>query len=451
MKKLLVWLAMAVPLAAQVPAGAQTAVPDPPPDWLVPTADLNRDLPSWLRLDGRYRNRFERSGGIKFGTTGDSYDLGQLRLWISIAPLRWLKLVAESQDSRVAGNQVVAPTPPLQNTWDIRQAYVQLGGSTSGWFDFVAGRQMVAFGDERLIGPSDWLNMGRTFDILRLDLHHPGYTVSLFSSSVIIARDGVINHHLQGNNLHGIYSSFSRLVPKAVFEPYVLWRVAPGNVKLNENAGRGALSEVTAGARIAGKLPASFDYNVEMAGQLGSLGPYSIRSWAGHWNAGKTLPNVAAAPRLFLEANYASGTGDPTGHTWSTFDQLYPSNHNKLGFADQIGWRNIEQVRAGAEQNVSRKWKFTETYENFWLASARDALYSTGGAPVAQSRTGAAGRHVGQELDAWCQWLWRSTVELGFGYAHVFTGSFLNQTTLGKDYNYPFVYMTYRFAGAAER
>ena len=30
-----------------------------------------------------------------------------------------------------------------------------------------------------------------------------------------------------GNNLHGIYSTFSHLVPRATVEPYVLWRLTP--------------------------------------------------------------------------------------------------------------------------------------------------------------------------------------------------------------------------------
>jgi hypothetical protein len=146
-----------------------------------------------------------------------------------------------------------------------------------------------------------------------------------------------------------------------------------------------------------------------------------------------------------VEANYASGTEDPTGKTWGTFDQLYPSNHNKFGFADQIGWRNIEHVRVGISQTPFRNWKFTETYENFWLATARDALYSTGGAPVAQSLAGTAGRHVGQEVDAWAERNWKNVLLIGFGYARVLTGTFLNRTTAGKDYNCPFVFMTYRF------
>ena len=415
-----------------------------PPSWLIPIEDLNQELPPWLRFDGQYRNRAERPSGIGYNSKDDDHDLSRLRVKVTIQPTNWLKFVGEMQDSRIFGNQNVPSTPPYQNTFDIWQAYVQLGNASDGWFDILAGRQVLSFGEERLIGPADWLNVPRTFDAVRLDLHHTWFRLSLFSSAVVLARDGVIDHHYEGNNLHGAYGSLTRIVPHATLEPYVLWRVAPATLRLSENAGRGALSEATMGARLDGKLPGVLEYDVEMARQAGSFGPDSIDSWAGHWNIAKPL-NMRLKPRPFLEANYASGTKDPTGRTWGTFDQIYPSNHNKLGFADQVGWRNIEQVRAGVSETVSRKWKFTETYGNFWLASARDALYSLSGAPVAQSPTGSAGRHVGQEADAWAERNWKEVLSLGFGYARFFTGAFLNRTTSGKDFNYPFVYMTYRF------
>ena len=49
----------------------------------------------------------------------------------------------------------------------------------------------------------------------RVDLHPPGVKVSIFASSVIIARDDVIDHHIEGNNLYGVYSSFTHVIPHA--------------------------------------------------------------------------------------------------------------------------------------------------------------------------------------------------------------------------------------------
>ena len=397
-----------------------------------------------MRFDGEFRDRFEGQEHLGFGRSVDNHDLTQLRLMLTITPTDWLQLVGETQDSRVFFNHAIKDVPPYQNIWDVRQAYIQVGNPSQSWFDVVAGREILAFGDERLVGPSDWLNMGRTFDVARLNLHHSWFSLALFSSSVIIARDGVVDHHYEGNNLHGAYGSLKRIVPRATLEPFVFWRVAPARLHLSENAGLGALNEVTVGGRIQGKLPLGFEYDSTMARQAGSLGARSIDSWAGHWNVARQFGG-ALKFKPFLQANYATGTNNPNGNKWTTFDQLYPSSHDKMDFADQVGWRNIEQVRGGASEAAGRKWTFNETYEEFWLASARDFLYSAGGAPVAQSPTGSAGRHVGGEFDFWAEWKWKEAVDFGFGAGQFFTGRFLEQTTAGKDFIYPFIYITYEF------
>jgi hypothetical protein len=148
-----------------------------------------------------------------------------------------------------------------------------------------------------------------------------------------------LHNALPGNNLYGVYGSFQNIVPKADFEPYVLWRAAPKSSELPETLNRGHLNEVTIGLHWKGALPADFNYDTEFDGQTGALGASSIAAWAGYASAGKTFRKVAATPRVFLEGNYASGTKNPNSHAWNTFDQLYPSNHDKLGFADQVGRR----------------------------------------------------------------------------------------------------------------
>ena len=150
-------------------------------------------------------------------------------------------------------------------------------------------------------------------------------------------------------------------------------------------------------------------------------------------------------PRVSLQANIASGTSNPTSRLWSTFDQQYPSSHDKLDFADQVGWRNIEQVRGAIDEGIGKKVKVRETYEEFWLHSRRDALYSSSGAPVVQSSNGTAGRHVGGEFDVYGTYDVSKALTVGAGYARFFTGGFLNRTTAGKDYNYPWVFANYYF------
>jgi Alginate export len=427
-------------------ASTDLRVPGPNPDgWLFPITQLDQLLPHWIQFGGQFRNRVESQDGLNFAPVNDTYDLTQLRLGIYLQPVKWLELVMVTQDSRVFFNHHVGTAPPYQNIWDIREAYAEIGSSTEGWFDVIGGREMLSFGDERVIGPSDWLNMGRTFDVARLDLHHPGFKISTFASSVILARDGVIDHHLEGNNLYGIYTSFTHLIPRATLEPYVLWRVAPGNVPLQETEGHGALSEVTGGARIAGTFLGNFDYDVEMNKQTGSLGVYTIDAWAGHWNAGYSFKNTRTLPRVFAEYNYASGNKNPDSRTWGTHDQIYPSAHDKMSFADQFGWRNIQDFRTGVDEKFGRKWTLTEVFDDFWLATTNDAVYASSGAVAFAAHPGASSSHLGDELDLIAEYAQNKHVNYGLGLAHLFTGKYLNEISHGKDYNYPFAYVTYIF------
>jgi hypothetical protein len=89
------------------------------------------------------------------------------------------------QDARIFFNHHIPNANPYEDKWTLWQAYSQVGSSETGWFDILAGRQALRFGDERVIGPSEWLNVGRTFNVARVDLHNPGYEVSVFASSVV--------------------------------------------------------------------------------------------------------------------------------------------------------------------------------------------------------------------------------------------------------------------------
>jgi hypothetical protein len=426
------------------PAPRSPAANDPP-SWLFPVAKLDESLPRWLHIGGQYRDRLEGPIGIGYTGTNDFYLLDRFRLIVAIRPKEWLEFFGEVQDSRIFFNHHIANANPFEDSWTLWQSYVQLGSSTSGWVDGLAGRQVLLFGDERVIGPSNWLNVGRTFDVARIDLHHPGYQVSVFASSVVPGSSTYLHRALPGNNFYGVYGSFNNIVPNGTFEPYVLWRVAPPNPQLPEEVGRGHLNEVTIGLHVEGTLPAGFDYDAEFDGQTGSLGVYSIGAWAGYVGGGKQFSSVATAPRVYLEGNYASGTKNPAGRDWNTFDSLYPSNHDKLGFADQVGRRNIVQFRVGVEENLSKKWRIRQAFEGFWLATSHDNFYASSGAISVPARPGAS-RHIGNELDLIAEYKMNKGLNFGFGYARLFAGQFLRTTTRGHDYQYPYAYMEYNFS-----
>jgi len=241
--------------------------PSPPAadsSWLFPIDKLDETFPSWLHIGGEYRDRLEGPTGIGYQGTNDFYLLDRLRVTVAIQPTDWLKFYGEVQDSRIFFNHHIANANPFEDSWTLWQGYVQVSSSTSGWADALAGRQVLLFGDERVIGPSNWTNVGRTFDVARIDLHHPGYEVAVFGSSVVPGSNTFLHRAIPGNNFYGIYGSFKNIIPRAAFEPYVLWRLAPGNFGLPETVGRGHLNEVTIGLHVKGTLPAKFDYDAQV-------------------------------------------------------------------------------------------------------------------------------------------------------------------------------------------
>ena len=158
----------------------------------------------------------------------------------------------------------------------------------------------------------------------------------------------------------------------------------------------------------------------------------------------ETLPGRAAV-RLIGEYNFASGDKDPADNVRGTFDQLYPTPHDKTGLADQIGWKNVHHARAGFEVTPFRGFPITSSYHSWWLAENKDAIYNVGNAVVGRVITGAADRHVGQELDVQVSRALTPQLQVGAGYAHIFPGPFLKETTPGASYSHPYVMLTYVF------
>jgi hypothetical protein len=99
----------------------------------------------------------------------------------------------------------------------------------------------------------------------------------------------------------------------------------------------------------------------------------------------------------------------------------------------------------GVNQKVVGKWTLTEMVDDLWLATKNDAVYSSSGAVAIAAHPSASSNHLGAELDLIAEYQRNKHVTYGFGVGHLFTGRFLNEVTRGKDYDYPFAWVTCGF------
>ena len=126
----------------------------------------------------------------------------------------------------------------------------------------------------------------------------------------------------------------------------------------------------------------------------------SVSAWAGHWQLRRVAARRRRRRASLGEYNFASGDADPTDGTRGTFDQLYPTAHDKYGLADQVGWRNIHHLRSRRRVDADSRRSSTASYHSWWLAETRRRPLQRGRrASLARVAAGARRRHVGQEID----------------------------------------------------
>ena len=444
---LLALTSLAMPVSAQTPPASPSAQnPSTPLGAGPPTAFANLTLPTWMRIGVEHRGRLEGFTGAGFSNDReDLYWLNRFRLTARFAMKPWLSAAVQAQDARVEGRNGTITGAPFRDQLDLRLAHVDIGNIDRSRFALRGGRQELVFGDQRLVGHGNWLNTARSFDGVRGVFRHKKLRVDAFAASVVAIQMDDVNRSGAGNYLYGADAPLTVLPNGGLLEPYVFVRTAE---KLATETGSvGDLTSSTSGVRMVGKVSARTDYNLEAAVQRGSLGSDTISASAGHAVIGRTIPVGSKTYRAFGEYNFASGDDTPGDGARGTFDQLYPTGHDKYGLADQVGWKNIHHLRTGVEARPHAKLALAGSYHSFWLASATDALYSAGGAVLARLPTGAPDRHVGQELDIQATYTPSPRIQLHGGYAHMFTGKFLKAATPGKSYSAPYVMVTTMLLG----
>ncbi len=105
-----------------------------------------------------------------------------------------------AQDSRLWGGEPGSDSglgnanDNTNESFDMREGYLGME-KAGGWFSTRLGRQILAFGDNRLVGRADWGPSGRSFDAARFDVDAGLYTGTLFGAVLAEEDDG-----LQGNS-----------------------------------------------------------------------------------------------------------------------------------------------------------------------------------------------------------------------------------------------------------
>jgi hypothetical protein len=426
----------ALDLFAAESAASGEASAGPARDW----PDRESPAAAIWDIGGQFRLRFEakdsgsESGGdfIRSRQTGIGFGLFRTRVHIGWSPARWFAGYIEGQDARAVND---VRTSSRDDLFDLHQAYVRIGGRQKIPLSLTVGRQELVYGDQRFVGNSDWSNLGRSFDSVKLRFEDKGLRLDVFAGRPVLIKNGQFSNVNHSDWFSGIYAMTNRL---AAWQSTDLFFLA-------SNVGSAAASQdgqkprdvYTIGTRwksLPGRL-GGWDYSFEAAGQFGSIPQngrrLEHRAYAINATGGYTWRHAVGAPRLGGGYDFGSGDSNPADHRNGTFQLLFGTNHRFYGNMDLLGLRNMHIPRLEASFKPMASVSVSAAWLGFWLADTADFFYPESGAGRNENGYGlnsGFNSWVGQEFDLMLEWHAAAWGRVRAGYGRFFVGDYIRQS-----------------------
>jgi Alginate export len=419
------------------------------------------DIQERFRFEGR-ENTFDFNSDVD-SLTDDTFFLNRFRIGLAYKPVDWLKFYVQGQDAQEWDSD--RPDIPGamgaegDDNFDLRQLYVQIGTKP---VSLTLGRQVLQYGDERLIGPGEWNNITKTWDAAKIQITQPLFTVDIFAASIVnIYRDSInLSDLFNGSEMHrdqifsGIYAS-SSFLNFQTSDFYVLFLdqevpnpTAPAITSPATFTGlTGKRTDfVTVGTRLKGdpKKLHGWEYEGEFAFEGGRVADLNLNAFAAHVGFGYNF-DALWKPRLWLEYNFATGDHDPTDGRIETFQNLFPSNHPKYGFMDLFSWQNLHDLEFSVKAKPCKPVGLEADFHSFWLANTNDSWYRANGVTRVRPITPGADPHVGDEIDLLVTYQPVKWLNIWAGYSHFFTGKYVADTGPSDDADFGYVQATFTF------
>ncbi len=438
-----------LPLAALALSPAQAAEPALPPidPWRYSEDYSYLDDPArrtgawgeagkWIRLGesatltlgAELRARYERYRNNEFGDAtvpDEGYQLyrflpyADLRLGRQVRAFGQLNLTHAERDAGSIG-------PPDNTGRDVLQAFVDVSfPGHAGTWTARAGRQVMAYGSERLISARYGPNVLRSFDGGALgwlggDLRVDGFLVRPVRNDP----DNFSDRADPQRRLGGLYGTWSAPggMADAGLDAYLL-SLSSDSARYNQGSGpetRNAL-----GTRYFGKH-ADWRWDLEAVYQYGSFAGAPARAWSLASDVSYTFRGTPLQPRVGLKANIVSGDRNPDDPKLQTFAVFFPKG-KYFGEAGLIGPSNLINLHPSLTLDLGSGWTLGTAAVFYWRQSLQDGVYGVAGnllRPAGASRA----RYIGTQADVVLGWEVSRHLSFEAAYSVFRPGSFIRDT-----------------------
>ena len=390
------------------------------------------DRYTYLSFGGGTRERFEANDSAGFGTGANrnqDYVISRNEFHADLRVANQVQAFVQFQSDFAPWKTML--TPVDQNRLDLEQAFVALtepvGGGT---LKLRGGRQQFAFDLQRFVSVRDGPNVRQSYDAAWADYEKgPWRFISFYSHPVqtqdLRAFDDYSNGNLtfggarverkltETTNIIGYYANFSQ-----------------GNARFANAAGiehRDILD-----LRFNGSAN-HFDWDLEAMNQTGSIGPHAVEAWAFGSLAGYTFADVNWSPRAGIQIDAASGDGNVAGHSFGTFNPLFPNGYY-VTLAGYTGFVNFIHVKPSLTLHPSSSVKITFAGAAQWRQTTADAVYTQPSVPVPNT-AGRPGAYTGSYGQARVDWTIDRATSFAIEAVHFKIGDAIRNAG-GHDSNY---------------
>lgn len=405
---------------------------------------LNADGSTYLSFGGQARYRYDYFNNSDFGAgrqdeTG--FDLLRFLIHADAHFGEHLRVFVQL-DSSLLYDRAGGPRPGDTNDFDIQQAFVDLNlpVNDAGNLLLRFGRQELIYGAQRLISPNDWANVRRSFEGARASWSMPNDTLDGFLVRPVIVEKSHFDSGDDHTTFAGIYNvaAFPDVAPKAgaKLDTYLLLLNRGRSLTSGYNANS---STFTLGLRPHAEL-GNWNLDLEADWQFGQYNSSSIDAYSLAIDAGYTFSQIKFAPLASLGLDIASGSANPAHR----FNQLFPPLYTYFGHLYLFGRENIIDLHPELALHLTEHATLSLADHAFWRANTNDAVYSPTNA-VVRAADGSHARFIGDEFDITFSWQVDRHLLLYSGWAHLFTGAFINNTGPHADPDFFYAMATYTF------
>lgn len=384
-----------------------------------------------FEINGELRVRNENDNRDFNSDTGyKSFNLMRTRLGINVHPASDMSVFVQVQDSRVQGLEGTSSIPGVQedNTLDLHQGFFQV--DNLGWqgFGLKAGRVEVRYGNERLLGVTDWSNTPTAFDAAIASVSHSRVNVQAMYANLVERDTPAIGAPETENSDATLQSGFASIALTQDATAMADLQVINVRDKVTPSEDDD-LNVLTLGGRVHGKAATRFDYSVEGAFQTGAqeTGPATETDVSAYMFAGElgvTVGEEARPVRISAGYDYLSGDDDGADTKTETFNTLFGDNHSFYGLMDMpelLSNAGLQDIHVAAKatvwSNVNNSVAVGGQFHNF--ATAATPAGVDGG--------------LGNEVDVNATWVYRERFAPTLGVSAFMPGDAIPGPTPGVD------------------